>query len=480
MKTTILAVLPTLVASSVLSADVPFQPLPLPAGVTSGSPTDMNAEGVIVGALSVNDRTEPVIWTSTSAQPTVLPTGDQGGVATAINSSGVVVGQVPAGFGGAPTVWENGVAIALPHLGEGGNARDVSESGVICGYVIIKGKYVAARWVNRQLELLPVPEFGQPGDTIWTIAESINSSDVISGTVQVPFQADALALRWDAEGVQPAVDAGQETKGISIDNLGGVLVNGYFAPNGTSQAARILPDGTVDTLPSPAEFPYVWATAMSRTGIACGYYWDFTSGMPVLKANAWLNDAFTPLEMPAGMTRAIPLGVGINGVVVGNVSDGVTGQSTPGFWALPAERSTVLPSTAAGAPGQEVELRATSRRTSGANVGFSLTFRVAGQVVGRAVTDATGTARITYAIPASAPTSALPVQVTEETGATASTSIEIGIGCDAADLNCDGAVNGQDLGMLLGAWGTSGAADLNGDGTVNGIDLGMLLGAWGN
>jgi hypothetical protein len=49
-----------------------------------------------------------------------------------------------------------------------------------------------------------------------------------------------------------------------------------------------------------------------------------------------------------------------------------------------------------------------------------------------------------------------------------------------ADLNGDGAVNGDDLGILLGAWGPGGgAADLNHDGYVDGTDLGQLLGAWG-
>ena len=48
-----------------------------------------------------------------------------------------------------------------------------------------------------------------------------------------------------------------------------------------------------------------------------------------------------------------------------------------------------------------------------------------------------------------------------------------------ADFNGDGAVNGDDLGYLLAAWGTSNAtADLNDDGIVNGDDLGILLGAW--
>ncbi|MBU3684038.1 MAG: hypothetical protein FGM39_08540 [Phycisphaerales bacterium] len=51
-----------------------------------------------------------------------------------------------------------------------------------------------------------------------------------------------------------------------------------------------------------------------------------------------------------------------------------------------------------------------------------------------------------------------------------------------ADLNDDGFVNGDDLGVLLGAWGACTGtcpADLNDDGFVNGDDLGVLLGAWG-
>ncbi|MBX3355442.1 MAG: alpha amylase C-terminal domain-containing protein [Phycisphaeraceae bacterium] len=48
-----------------------------------------------------------------------------------------------------------------------------------------------------------------------------------------------------------------------------------------------------------------------------------------------------------------------------------------------------------------------------------------------------------------------------------------------ADLNGDGVVNGSDLAIMLGQWGSSGSADLNGDGVVNGGDLALLLGAWG-
>lgn len=49
------------------------------------------------------------------------------------------------------------------------------------------------------------------------------------------------------------------------------------------------------------------------------------------------------------------------------------------------------------------------------------------------------------------------------------------------DLNDDGVINGADLTILLGAWGTSDpVADLNDDGAVNGADLTILLGAWGD
>ena len=63
---------------------------------------------------------------------------------------------------------------------------------------------------------------------------------------------------------------------------------------------------------------------------------------------------------------------------------------------------------------------------------------------------------------------------------------ETGDWCDSsgsscpADISSDNVVDGADLGLLLGAWGTSsGNADLNNDNTVDGADLGILLGAWG-
>lgn len=57
--------------------------------------------------------------------------------------------------------------------------------------------------------------------------------------------------------------------------------------------------------------------------------------------------------------------------------------------------------------------------------------------------------------------------------------VEVPTPCPA-DLNIDGAVDGADMGLLLGAWGPgNGIADINRDGVVDGADMGLLLGAWG-
>jgi hypothetical protein len=53
-----------------------------------------------------------------------------------------------------------------------------------------------------------------------------------------------------------------------------------------------------------------------------------------------------------------------------------------------------------------------------------------------------------------------------------------------ADINRDGAVNTDDLILLIGAWGTcpnpnSCPADINQNGVVNTDDLILLIGAWG-
>jgi hypothetical protein len=47
-----------------------------------------------------------------------------------------------------------------------------------------------------------------------------------------------------------------------------------------------------------------------------------------------------------------------------------------------------------------------------------------------------------------------------------------------ADLDCSGAVDGIDLGILLSQWFDPASADLDDDGDVDGVDLGILLAGW--
>ena len=55
---------------------------------------------------------------------------------------------------------------------------------------------------------------------------------------------------------------------------------------------------------------------------------------------------------------------------------------------------------------------------------------------------------------------------------------DCGSGSTLGDLNGDGLVDGADLAILLGAWGSEGPGDLDGNGMVDGADLAMLLGFW--
>ena len=56
-------------------------------------------------------------------------------------------------------------------------------------------------------------------------------------------------------------------------------------------------------------------------------------------------------------------------------------------------------------------------------------------------------------------------------------TITCGTPC-VSDLTGDGIVDGGDLGVLLGGWGTD-VGDLDGSGVTDGGDLGVMLGAWG-
>ena len=471
-------------ATTAAIADVPFQQL-ADFG-KGGSPIDVNADGVIAGSLRAADdsNTVPVIWQTPTSAPVELP-NSFGGSASAINSNGQVAGIEfrEVGAGVKAVLWENGEKVTLPDLGESGYAYDINEAGVIVGAVTNEqGEYIACRWVNRQLELLPVPDFSAPDQQVWSIARSINSAGIITGTIQGANGTPSIALRWDDTGaVTTVITDGLETKGISIDNGGSVLLTGYFDGGYSRGPARVDRDGSVVTLPVPAELlSGAPATTMSRTGIVAGYCYgrDAQEGF-IIQAVAWPNDQFTRLAMPAGMKYAFPLGVGNNGLVFGSASGDTSSYSVPGYWALPIEASLVQSSGSSGAPGQVVELTATSARVSGKkNVAHSVALRVNGVTVGQALTNAQGMARVAYRIPADFTGSSMSVSLVDENGAKALTSIAVTPSCVAADLDCNGSVDSSDVALLLLEYGNTGPADLDGSGSIDYGDLALLMLDW--
>jgi len=409
-------------------AAVPFRPLP-DFGF-GGSPYDVNAAGRIVGAVRVSDDAGPyvpVVWDSATATPVVLPNVN-GGYAVAINSNGDIVGTEfqAAGPYGVPVLWSNGQRVELPDLGEGGYANDINESGVIIGLVIVNGEFRAARWVAGELEVLPLPEPSGVTGVVWSLANSINSAGTIVGTVQAPLGTPSAAVRWDAGGVTVIPSPGLETKGISTDNLGNVLINGYFGADPRRVPALVQPDGSVRTLDVPAEFlSGAVSTAMSRNTIVAGYYYGSGPEGFRIEAVAWPNGVFTPLEMPAGQRYAFPLGVGNNGIVFGYATDGITGRSVPCLWDLELPSPSLTASSASGTRGQAVQISATSQRATRKNVGHSVELRVNGAAVGRGITDAQGVVRFAYTIPSDATDSTLTVRMTDEDGAFATSVIRI-------------------------------------------------------
>ena len=50
--------------------------------------------------------------------------------------------------------------------------------------------------------------------------------------------------------------------------------------------------------------------------------------------------------------------------------------------------------------------------------------------------------------------------------------------CAAADLDCNGTVDANDLAALLANWGGTGTGDIDDNGTVDSLDLAALLAAW--
>ncbi len=404
-QTQLVALISIFTLSHTAVAQVKFNTLP-DFGF-GGVAYDANEAGTIVGlaVIDASHRLEPAVWNSKLAAPTTLPTRGFGGFATAVSESGIVVGSryVEAGAGTVPVLWLNGSYQELETLGEGGGALDVNDAGQVVGYVNAAGGTLPAIWEGGKLSVLPTLPIGSAGDILNGSANSINALGHVVGTVKVAFGSDSLALKWVNKQVSlTGLTDWIETRGVKVNAAGDTLINGYFGPNGSFALATYSASGQPTTLPLPSEYSTLWGTGFSSNGVVVGFYREAISGVAPLRPIAYRNGVIEPLELPAGAMWAFPLNVTDEGTAVGYVSDGVSGNSIPGYWSLAGDGEVVTLTPSTGMPGTEVVFTATVKRGKGNVSGRRVQFQVNRKDIGNGTSSTTGKAKIKYVIPADA------------------------------------------------------------------------------
>jgi len=404
-QTQLVALISIFTLSHTAVAQVKFNTLP-DFGF-GGVAYDANEAGTIVGlaVIDASHRLEPAVWNSKLAAPTTLPTRGFGGFATAVSESGLVVGSryVEAGAGTVPVLWLNGKYQELETLGEGGGALDVNDAGQVVGYVHAAGGTLPALWEGGKLSVLPTLPVGSAGDILNGSANSINALGHIVGTVEAAYGSDSLALKWVNKQVRASgLTEWIETRGLRINANGDALINGYFGPNDSFGLAIYSASGQPTKLPLPSEHALVWGTGFSSNGVVVGFYREAISGVAPLRPIAYRNGVIEPLELPAGAMWAFPLNVTDEGTAVGYVSDGVSGNSIPGYWSLAGDGDVITLTPSTGMPGSEVVFTATVRRGKSSVSGRRVQFQVNRKDIGNGTSSTTGKAKIKYVIPADA------------------------------------------------------------------------------
>ncbi|MFM8698256.1 MAG: hypothetical protein ACKOF7_06245 [Phycisphaerales bacterium] len=361
------------------------------------------------------------------------------------------------------------------------------------------------------------------------VIQRINAAGQISGDFQ--YQSISRAMRHDP-GVGPvplAVPAGT-TQSIAIGiNSAGTCMGRITAPSTGTVAAIWSPTGAITTLPNPAgNWTYSTGVAINDTGLACGFAtlalvgtdpqqawrWTQSGGYEMLpqlggiesicrdinasgtvvgtavtsgggvRAVTWApNGTITDLGVPQGATGSYGLNINDAGVVVG------TSPATKAYVWRPTNGWLRLPDLGFKASAYDIN-------NAGWIVGWvdAMPFETVpavwspeGQLFNIAALVDQNRFYFSndFSIPiAISDNNLIVVRGYDFTVSGDPVVIVFRINVDApcpADLDGNGSVNGDDLGILLGAWGPANgsAADLNADGFVNADDLGIMLGAWG-
>jgi uncharacterized membrane protein len=207
----------------------PWQLLPLPAGMNSSFASDINDDGVIVGAAGPSSSPEyylggrAVSWTPDGAGGyTVtflgqLP-GHLSGLATAINNSGDIVGFSSNGMFRYPVLFTPGGPTDLSPTGLF-DPSDVNDERVVVDHSFTARKL--------DLDTMIVEDLGvPPGSYRSTRAEAINDAGVVVGAavLATSTNCDHQAARHDGSGWDVMSICGQSNSAYDVNAAGDVIM----------------------------------------------------------------------------------------------------------------------------------------------------------------------------------------------------------------------------------------------------------------
>jgi probable HAF family extracellular repeat protein len=361
------------------------------------------------------------------------------------------------------------------------------------------------------------------------VIQRINAAGQVTGDYQ--FQSITRAMRYDpGVGIVPlSVPAGaSQSFSVGITSTG-ACIGRITAPSTGTVAALWSPTGAITTLPNPpGNWTYSTGVGLNDAGVACGFAtlalvgsdpqqswrWTPTGGYEMLpqlggiesvcrdinasgtvvgtaanasggvRAVTWAPDGtITDLGVPSGETGSYGLNINDLGVVVG------TSPATKAYVWRPTSGWLRLPDAGFKASAYDIN-------NAGWIVGWidqapwetvPAVWSPSGQLFNiAALVDQN---RFYFSNDFS-----IPIAISENnlivvrgydftvSGDPVVIIFRVGIEDNCpADLDGDNSVGGDDLGIMLGAWGPApgNAADLDGNGAVDADDLGRLLAAWG-
>jgi probable HAF family extracellular repeat protein len=362
-----------------------------------------------------------------------------------------------------------------------------------------------------------------------TVIQRINAAGQITGDFQ--YQSITRAMRYEpGAGPQPLPVPAGTSQSLSVGiTSAGACIGRITAPSTGTVAAIWSPTGAITTLANPpGNWTYSTGVGLNDAGVACGFAtlalvgsdpqqaWRWTpadgyemlpqlggiesicrdinaSGTVVgtavtagggVRAVTWApGGAITDLGVPQGATGSYGLNINDGGVVVG------TSAATKAYVWRPSQGWTRLPDLGFKASAYDIN-------NAGWMVGWvdAMPFETvpavwspSGQLFNIAALVDQNRFYFSndFSIPiAISETNLIVVRGYDFTVSGDPVTIIFRVGIEdncPADLDGDNTVGGDDLGILLGAWGPApgNAADLDGNGAVDADDLGRLLAAWG-